>query len=157
MSTILEALKKSEQERRLNNIPTLSDMPTPQEPSRWPIILLTLGLIVLLILMGLVVKKIWFSPQALVPEKHQQTQVSAAQSGDKTELVATEDITIKPSRSALTVSVVSYSDNPSKRFIMMDGNLLREGEFVKAGIIVEEIRQNEVVFNARGEKIIRRP
>jgi len=156
MSTILEALKKSEQERRLNNIPTLSDMPTPQEPSRWPIILLSLGLILLLILMALVVNKVWFDSSVQPKPKEKQSSIETSQ----VEIINTPDaqeISISPSKSALTVNVVSYSENPEKRFIMIGGDLFREGEFVKAGVIVEEIRQNEVVFNSRGEQIIRRP
>lgn len=156
MSTILEALKKSEQERRLNNIPTLSDMPTPQEQSRWPIILLSLGLFLLLALMAMVVKKVWFSSQIPVSDTQSSPQVGSYASEYKAENQVGE-INITPSQSALTVSVVSYSEDSSKRFIMVDGKLFREGEFVRTGVVVEEIRQNEVVFNSRGEQIVRRP
>ena len=47
MSTILDALKKSEQERKLNKLPTLSDMPTPQEKKSWPRIVLLVLILVL--------------------------------------------------------------------------------------------------------------
>ncbi|NNC98594.1 MAG: hypothetical protein HKN85_00270, partial [Gammaproteobacteria bacterium] len=51
MSTILDALRKSEQERKLNKLPTLSDLPTPQEQSRWPqILIIALLMLVLLVL-----------------------------------------------------------------------------------------------------------
>ena len=52
MSTILDALKKSEQERKLNKLPTLNDMVTPQEPSRWPLVA---GLALLLAMIALTV------------------------------------------------------------------------------------------------------
>ena len=35
MSTILKALKKSEQERNEQHIPSLADMPAPAEPQPW--------------------------------------------------------------------------------------------------------------------------
>ena len=48
MSTILDALKKSEQERKLNKLPTLSDMPAPEEPRRWPQLVI-IGLLLLVV------------------------------------------------------------------------------------------------------------
>ena len=53
--------------------------------------------------------------------------------------------------------MVSYSEQPEKRFVMIGGKLYRENEFVRTGLKIEEIRQNEVVLNNRGEQIIRRP
>jgi len=154
MSTILEALKKSEQERKLSNIPTLADMPTPQEPSRWQPILLLLILFLLLILVGFAVKFALFpssSVDVIEPTLSSQTSPVAEQEAEAHE----------PSEEAVSsdvvVNVVSYSDTASKRFIMIDGKLIREGEFVRAGLKVEEIRQHEVVLNLRGEQIIRRP
>jgi len=145
MSTILEALKKSEQERKLNDIPTLSDMPTPQEPARWPLLVLAVIVLVLLVVMGLVIKQLWFSPAA---DTHQSTINQST-----TELSEPA----VPTEQTIVVNVVSYSDIPEKRFIMIDGKLVRENEFVRAGLKVDEIRPNEVVFNLRGKKIIRKP
>jgi len=160
MSTILDALKKSEQERRLNQVPTLSDMPAPHESSKWPIILMAAVFLVLLILLALVVKKIWFSPtqSQVLPVRHEApVTLNSAPPVDAVPVANNESVEINGVNSSLAVNVVSYSKDPTKRFIMIDGNLLREGEFVTAGVKVEEIRQNEVVFNSRGEKIIRRP
>ena len=47
MSTILEALKKSEQERKQKSVPTLTDKVPPQESSRWPWVVISLVLICL--------------------------------------------------------------------------------------------------------------
>jgi len=163
MSTILDALRKSEQERRLNDVPVLSDMPTPNESSRWPILLLLITLIVLLALMALVVKKVWFSSeQVSVPASIQETLESSSSPASidvsaDTAKESDEVFTASTPKNILVVNVVSYSTDPAKRFVMIDGDLLREGEFVKAGVKVEEIRQNEVVLNSRGEKIVRRP
>ena len=61
MSTILDALKKSEQERRSNHVPTLSDMPVPQERSRMPVYLV-LGLSLLLAVAIGALLNAWFAP-----------------------------------------------------------------------------------------------
>lgn len=148
MSTILDALKKSEQERKLNNIPTLSDMPMPHEASRWPLTLLVSVVVLLLIILGLVVKQVWF------PRSYNNELVNVPQAHVEAQL----DVSNKPlTPEGVVVSVVSYSQTPSKRFIMIDGKLFRENEFVEAGLKVEEIRKNEVVLNFRGKAIVRRP
>jgi len=154
MSTILEALKKSEQERRLNNVPTLSDMPAPHEPSRWPMIILSVGLLVLLVFMFFVVKKVWFDSQENAVASPTQSAPLANYDSESTAVVPPDDA---EGREALIVNVVSYSQDPAKRFAMINSTFFREGEFVDAGVKVEEVRQNEVVLNVRGEKVIRRP
>jgi len=153
MSTILDALKKSEQERKLSNIPTLADMPTPQEPSRWQPVLLWAIFFLLVVLIGFVIKLAIFPSSG----EHQ-----AGLDGNKVAVIdeqaeVVNSVGAPESSNDIVVSVVSYSDVPSKRFIMLNGKLVREGEFVRAGLKVEEIRQNEVVLNLRGEKITRRP
>jgi len=62
MSTILDALKKSEQERKLNKLPTLTDMAAPQEPSRWPLYIGS-GLALLSIALVVLAYAIWDSDQ----------------------------------------------------------------------------------------------
>ena len=165
MSTILDALKKSEQERRLSSVPTLSDMPTPQEPSRWPLVLLAATVFVLLILVVLVVYKVWFSGAAFSGSSSLTegsslakgsffAEGSSSTAGAESRLESASEET---GPGSLVVNVVSFSAQIEKRFVMIDGKLLREGEFVRAGVKVEEIRQNEVVLNVRGEKVTRRP
>lgn len=166
MSTILEALRKSEEERKVTKVPTLADMPAPQEPQRWPNVLLFIILCLLLILIGFAVKLVLFpsgkqgvfesvseltkgietsvntSPQDIIPEP-------VDDGGEQVTPVVSSDV--------FEVNVVSYSERPEKRFVMIGGKLFRENEFVRAGLKVEEIRPNEVVLNQRGEQIIRRP
>ena len=152
MSTILDALKKSEQERRLNDVPTLSDMPAPHEKSKWTTAALFLVFLGVMVLIGLVVKNAWFSTFSgfATPFTQEERLNEVEPSSDE---VASTDA----AKSSLAINVVSYSSDPDKRFVMINGDLFREGEFVKAGIKVEEIRQDDVVLNSRGEKIVRRP
>lgn len=144
MSTILDALKKSEQERKLNQVPTLSDMPVPNEPSRWPTILLLIVIVLLLVLIGFALNQ-WWSKAASSPVVISN---STTEGGAAPVQASPEDV---------LVNVVSYSEQAEQRFVMIDGKLFRENDYVRAGLKVEEIRQNEVVLNLRGRRIIRQP
>ncbi|MFT5609178.1 MAG: hypothetical protein ACI9PZ_002997, partial [Parvicella sp.] len=75
MSTILDALRKSEQERKLTKLPTLSDMPAPQEQARWPHWLI-LGLIVLSVGLLVLVFGIWQGSEMLGGTQNSQAQGS---------------------------------------------------------------------------------
>lgn len=148
MSTILEALKKSEKERKLNAVPTLSDMPVPQESSRWPLIVIAILSLVLALMIGLLLGP-WFSaPQA----------DSMAPVDSQNELQGKEpvDTNVLPP-SDIIVNVVSYSENPKQRFVILDGKMFRENDFVRTGLRVEEIKPSAVVLNLRGESITRTP
>ena len=147
MSTILDALKKSEQERKLNNIPTLSDMPAPQEKSSWPIIVIIALLSVLLLLV------IWIiaSGRAVEPVN------SESQAVTNSEADIAETPRVPADANQAQVQVVSFSDQPAQRFTMINDKLYREGDFIRAGLKVEEIKANSVILNQRGRRIERRP
>jgi cytoskeletal protein RodZ len=155
MSTILDALKRSEQERKLSNLPTLSDMPAPHERSRWPLILL--GAILATVLVGLIwilMAAGWFGDDrspAMTPARAQESsQDSQAEMQDNQ---AATDIESQ----SIVVSVVSYSQDPAVRFAIINGKLFREDQFVKAGVKVESILADSVVLIERGERITLRP
>ena len=57
----------------------------------------------------------------------------------------------------VVVNVVSFSEKPEQRFAMINGKMVREGEFVEAGLLVEKIERESVVFNLRGKQFSRRP
>ena len=152
MSTILDALKKSEQERKLNKLPTLNDMATPKESSRWPIYI---GLALVLVAIALIILAfvIWNGKplqSQVSPDSKPANAVSLAE-------VSTDTLSSVDVSDATLVNVVSYSDKPAMRFAMVNGKMVREGEFIKPGLKVEEILPNSVVFNARGEKVTRSP
>lgn len=147
MSTILDALKKSEQERKLNNIPTLSDMPAPQEPQRWPVYMLIVFVVLLLVLLGVFFKQWQFGSSS---------NQSGAELVISNETVAsTEDVS--NADQTVVVNVVSYADDPEQRFVMINGKMFRENEFVRAGIKVEKITKEGVVLNERGKRSTRKP
>lgn len=153
MSTILEALKKSEQERKLNRLPTLSDMPTPQEPSRWPLILGVLLCIVALIILFVAV--FWLGKGSVQPP----VAASAGTPIPVSELnqAVSKAATTEPIDDDVVVNVISFSEDLYQRFAMVNGKMVREGEFVRAGLQVEKIHADSVVLNLRGKQITRKP
>ena len=148
MSTILEALKKSEQERKLSDIPKLSDMPAPQETSRWPLVL-AISLIILLLLGVSFLLYRWVA--VTTSENTVKTDVLPVTN----ESIAETEV-IKTDRD-IVVNVVSFSAQVDQRFAMINGKLFRQGEFVQPGLRLEEIRENSVILNRRGRRIVRKP
>ena len=149
MSTILEALKKSEQERKLSDIPKLSDMPAPQETSRWPLVL-AISLIILLLLgvSFLLYRWVVVTTSEKTTAKTDVLPVTN-ESIAETEVIKTD--------SDIVVNVVSFSAQVDQRFAMINGKLFRQGEFIQPGLRLEEIRENSVVLNRRGRRIVRKP
>ena len=154
MSTILDALKKSEQERKLNKVPTLSDMVAPPEPSKWPLIL---GIVLCVVaLITLLVTVFWWGKGSSSMSSPRVVNKSASvlmsdppvsSNVDGSDVLAEEVI----------VNVVSFSEDLNQRFAMVNGKMVREGGFVRAGLQVDKIQMSSVVFNHRGKKITRSP
>jgi len=159
MSTILDALRKSEQERKLNKLPTLTDMAAPQEPSRWP---LYIGLALVLLAIALVVLAyvIWSAKPGVAVEQT-GLQANAVQLTGEDAQTAQAPLTnvgeVAPLKDPMLVNVVSYSQDPAYSFAMVNGKMVREGDFIEPGLKLEEILPDAVVFNSRGKKITRSP
>ena len=159
MSTILDALRKSEQERKLNKLPTLNDMAAPKEPSRWPVYL-GLALVVLAISLVVLAYVIWNAKDESAQAVKGQINTDIAESSDASLSQAQEEPingSFEGEQNPVLVNVVSYSDDPSLRFAMVNGKMVREGEFLRPGLKVESIQADAVVFNQRGRKITRSP
>ena len=146
MSTILDALKRSEQERKQNKIPTLSDMPAPQERSRWPVVVVAMIIIMLLAAL------IWFLLSTTASQADSQ-QIVISNDAIATDAVVDELAT----SSAVNVDVISYAEEPTARFVIINGKMHREGEFVMAGVMVETINQDSVVLSERGNLVTHKP
>lgn len=152
MSTILDALKKSEQERKLNKLPTLTDMQAPQEPSRWPkIIAASLSVLVLSIVIASAIY--WWqsrgNPRTAQSLKADQPVTAPVMAAETQEPLINAD--------EVVVNVVSFSELPEQRFAMVNGKMVREGDFVEAGLLVEKIEMDAVVLNLRGKQFSRKP
>ena len=140
MSTILDALKKSEQERKLKAVPRLADSPPPAERSAWPMWVLTAAIV--LLALGLVY--VYLS----VPKSVSQIDSLNVPASD-----LQEDTASSTNSSELVLSVLSYAENPSERFAMIDDQLVREGDYLRAGLKVIEIQAEKVLLDQRGQKI----
>lgn len=149
MSTILEALKKSEQERKSNDVPTLSDMPVPQEGLRWPLYVIAGLSLVLALVVGVLLSQ-WFARSDGADTQTQDVQLAPSPSASPAPVISVAD-------EVLVVNVISYSESPSQRFVMLDGKMYRENDFVRAGLKVQEIKPNAVILNMRGELVTRTP
>lgn len=159
MSTILDALRKSEQERKRSDVPKLSDMPVPQESARWPLYAIAVLSLVLALVLGVLLSQ-WLS----APNSQHSNAGSNAFVQEEALLnssrIADQGIAASNNSSAadeLVVNVVSYSDSPEQRFVMLNGKMHRENDFVQAGIKVHEIKPSAVVLNIRGELVTRTP
>lgn len=139
MSTILEALKKSERERKLSDLPTLSDMPAMEEPSPFKWIGLTLLGLAIVSVLAAVIVMVFMSSEA--PSR------------------AVSDGVLSPvdSVAQTTLSVLSYSESANQRFAIINEKLVREGDFLSTGIKVEEIQLDRVILNVRGERMSLQP
>lgn len=164
MSTILDALKKSEQERKKNHIPTLSDMPVPEESARWPLYVIAILSLLLACLLGVVIAN-WYGPnradEQRLAEQAIESQKVAPQTLPNNPVMTTPNDTRVDASDAdvanIILNVVSYSEEPNQRFVMLDGKMYRENDFVRAGLKVEQIKPNAVVLNWRGELMTRTP
>ncbi|MBL4673877.1 MAG: general secretion pathway protein GspB [Arenicella sp.] len=164
MSTILDALRKSEQERKLNKLPTLTDMAAPQEPSRWP---LYIGLALVLLAIALVVLAyvIWSAKPQVAGEvtigqtgvQANNAQPTSADEQDTAQATQSNIDEVGLIKDTMLVNVVSYSKDPAYSFAMVNGKMVREGDFIEPGLKLEKILPDAVVFNSRGEKITRSP
>lgn len=152
MSTILDALKKSEQERKKNHVPTLSDMPVPEESARWPLYVIAVLSLLLACLIGVLIAN-WYGPNRSTSQgQHTKSMVNSDAANQVSAVDAPQnDI------ADVVVNVVSYSEESSQRFVMLDGKMYRENDFVRAGLRVDEIKSNAVVLNYRGELLTRTP
>ena len=55
------------------------------------------------------------------------------------------------------INVLSYSEDVSKRFVMIGQNIFKEGEEVVEGLVISEIRNTDVIFGFDGIKFIMEP
>ncbi|WP_374406768.1 general secretion pathway protein GspB [Hydrogenophaga sp.] len=53
---------------------------------------------------------------------------------------------------SIKVSGASYSANPAHRLLIVNGNLVKEGQEVEPGVILEVISPHSAVFNRRGTR-----
>ncbi len=190
MSYILDALKKSDQERQQNAGPSLQTMQRPHVINRRSTAFnLTVVAIVALICFSVTVSWYFYTalsvktdanvvnaPQTILEED--ESAVVAATEKVLTEpdvsKKTTDDTGINPNKTesvepklipdvvlqywelpdpvqkaipAMTFSFHVYSDNATRRTIIINNRRMREGSLVSEGLTLEEITQEGVIFN----------
>jgi general secretion pathway protein B len=186
MSYILDALKKSEQERNRGNIPTLHTTSQVVFSHRY----LWIGILIGVGALSLVAALAWFinlrlfqpaaSPAASAqrdsiaeigvkqPEAAPRPETKEGEAGSpSTTSAAVEPRPVdgggelsadaKARVEGLSVNVVSYSDVPARRFVMLNQRIVRESETVGEGIVVKQILPDGAVLSVDGEEILIRP
>lgn len=173
MSYILDALKKSERERALGNIPSLKTTVQPERkgvPLSWFV-----GLLVALV--AFVAWSVWSnipepaptverqaakSVGAIQPSEGNVAQTARQPSADnvseqegavnveqpETSAVVITDLdpATRSRLPDLAINALSYSETKSKRFVMINQNIYKEGESIGGGVVVEEILGSRVIL-----------
>ena len=181
MSTILDALKKSERERKLDKVPTLGTMRPPEE-KRSVGIWVGLVSVVVCIMAGVTA---WLylgrsGESSVVAERSVTTQapqviISGDSAPDQPASEPAAEVTQAPPapvevvdyrslpRSVvdqlpdLTVNVISYSGDSQRNFVMMENGIYRVGDIVADGLVIDKIEPNAAVLDYMGQKIRIRP
>ena len=185
MSYILDALKKSEKEHALANIPTLRTTGQAERkrvPLSWFLFILTLAILIAVLF---AVWFWWVSPQTVplvqegpkekpvanapVTERAAETQsrgeamvsdVQVIQLPDSPPVpvdIADLDPSIRKRLPELSINALSYSANQTKRFVMINQDIFREGEELGNGMVVEEIKKSTVVLSFEGHLFVLQP
>ena len=165
MSYILDALKKSDQERQQNNGPSLQTVHRPhlvnkQARNKTIIILL------LLIVLAVIAAAGWFfyaSPVLQQPSvskpmtqpiaQPEPVQAVAPQLTPADYIVEFSELPdpVQKAIPALTFSFHVYSDNPARRTIIINKRRVREGDNISAGLLLEAITEQGVVLQWQGQ------
>lgn len=167
MSYILEALRKSERERNLGKVPTLSattEVAAPRSRLRWWILL---AATVVVAAMGW----LWYAggfpaPRVLVTGSTPQLPASGKPDGGATEgdsrpplppesSTAPAALPLDPAQ--ITLNVISWSQDPARRFAMINQKIYREGDSPSPDVTITAIESDKVVVTAHGRELILHP
>lgn len=88
-----------------------------------------------------------------VAEQAQQPAETAPQPGGDGPLPAA----LQQKLDAVNLTVISYSSDPVKRFIMAGADILREGDSLPGGILISRIRKREVLVEVEGREALLTP
>jgi general secretion pathway protein B len=176
MSYILEALKKSQQERNRGQVPDIEtlhpgfSMPESLAP-RWPYWALGVCLLALAFLLG------WLRPwidveeplhQATVLQRPEPEKIVPGKVDAPVRRQLTEQPVVVSVRSAEPVPAVSslvqqsippmkfaghvYSSNPQQRSVIINGRFLSEGDELMSGMKLVGITMDSVIFSYQGQQ-----
>jgi len=196
MSYILDALKKSDQQRNIGATPTLqfaqASLPAPKRPSLFYYGLLAVVLLAAGVVIGLL--RPWQAEQ-LTPEKEQiangspvtipqQAAPASLPNSPETQGNTTQDIVAAPIQQTaakpdgeaqqqqvmqlyelpaairreipdMAVQLHAYSSKPGERLVSINSIRLREGGYLMAGLKLEQITPDGMIFSYKGYRFKR--
>ena len=87
-----------------------------------------------------------------VPAKPAPRAAVAAPAAATPDAVRRQDLpeNVRQQLPALTVAGATYSENPRYRMVIINGQVVQEGDTAAPGVVLETIRQKEVVLRAQG-------
>jgi general secretion pathway protein B len=180
MSYILDALKKSDQQRNIGATPTLqftqASMPAPKRPSIFHYGLLAVVLLAAGVAIGLL--RPWQAEQ--MPAENQPiakdsptqnaapavTPVTAAPMQQKPDaapvaqdqkVISLYDLppAIQRELPDMAVQLHAYSNTPGERLVSINSIRLREGGYLMAGLKLEQITPDGMIFSYKGYRFKR--
>ena len=163
MSFLLDALGKADHDRRRSEVPELR---TYSQTGRSPLrgVLRSFALLSLLCLFfGLgyfsrpfLDRNIFNAETAgsnpVVPQVP-ENRVTPAVSTPSAPAEVSESAVLQKVARAFDLEVISYSELPTARFVMINGTMLREGEMLGSGETLLTIEPDAVVLDAAGKQI----
>ena len=164
MSYILEALRKSERERNLGKVPTLSattEVAASRSRLHWWVVLAT-------IVIAAAIGWAWtgggiFSPRRLdavtTPQVSEsgRPSTSADDTHSGTASMGSSAGSTAPAPADITLNVISWSQDPARRFAMINQKIYREGDSPSPGVTIKAIESDKVVVTAHGRELVLHP
>ena len=166
MSYILEALRKSERERSLGKVPTLQAT-TQSAARRTPV----WWLLPLVLLAAAAAWWFWQDRMAASDDRAAIHRILPSESSSQhrqtegvVEAAPREQANVSGGSSAtnqplpkITLNVISWSEDPARRFAMINQKIVREGEALSDSINIRLIRPDQVIVLANGRELILNP
>lgn len=194
MSYILDALRKSDQQRQLGGVPTLATAAAmsvpPESPTREFRRLLGVFLIIaiataIIWLRPSIMEMIVAGPVADSPEPPRPlapintarpdvpvmvpVAVVADERGKGTVKSVENEMprgkplaepskpeSMRKALPAMSIAVHAYSSKPEDRLVSINGQLLKEGDTLAPGLVLEQITPEGMIFDYRGKRIQRK-
>lgn len=174
MSTILDALKKSERERQRNQAPTLASIDQHFVPSQKAGPGLGVWLVLVLLALALIAGGYWFYSQIAARQIHQAGQAdNVMPSRDEVKVAPPVAVTepaadpqnatalreywqlppdVRAAIPELHFSLHVYSAEAGQRSIIINNRMMREGESLNRDLRLLEITADGVILDYRGER-----
>jgi general secretion pathway protein B len=196
MSYILDALRKSEQQRCLGDVPTLATAAATPVPPETPVVVARslLGVFLIVVMVTAIIglrpstMEMVASGSVAAPPELPGLLMEASTAKSDAQVVAPVAVVVAadergkglaksaedemprgkilaesskpaPMRKTLPVMLVAvhaYSSKPEERIVSINGQLLKEGDALGAGLILEQITPDGMIFDYRGKRIQRK-